>query len=433
MRNSELDVAQDQFEAKHGTDAMRQLHWAIEAVAQCSVTGGWPEILFFGTAKDLYTGLVDVDQVTPDAMGSILQNHQNHRTGPIGWDLIRRWQVVVLIWQKDQQPWTSHSERHEGLVDGAGDLYRNEYEAALREFVRSELSSYIFGPRNWEHQRDVESARAREGEDRSFDAHGVASFFNTRAAIASVQDIFDKVAACPGTIPLDVYIEAMNIAYEAAASAGHPNDLRAFADVEEDIKRRGFRGALSDEEQRRLAPRDDFLRYAGATPFARSIEQDGEGIALDPDAAAVLRNALASFPSPIESREGDRLYAAAMRCLEAGWLQGEDVGVSVEQRYELTLTKAGRTVLSTFVEVPDGEGEIVHLNIKVGRELVGLHIDRIHKEGNSIDMGISAADADAAKTAVKKANPSLIRRCLELMALGFVREATKEFWRAVTS
>lgn len=261
--HQELDSAQRRFASRHGESAMRRLFEAIEAVVQCAPLRGWTESFFYGSAIDLYLGLLEAEEVTAAAMGTILEEHLRQMAGPSGWETLRHCQVAVTIWQRDSVHGHSSLDRHRGFVSGADRYYLDSYESGLREFVRSALESYYFD--HWEHADDVSHALQLAGRGHPCDGHGVASFFNARAPVAHVRSIYDKIKRCPRTITLEIYLEAVDVAYRAALAEGHSGDLRAFVDVAADIDRHAPYGRYStDKDQRRVDPHDDSSRHAPA-------------------------------------------------------------------------------------------------------------------------------------------------------------------------
>ena len=228
---------------------------------QCAPLQGWDEVFFYSAAVDLYLGLLESNQITAEAMGAILGKHQSHAVGGQGWKMLRHWQIAVMVWDMDLFLPQSILGRHRGFIANADKPYMDSYDVALREFVRRELVSYYFD--HWEHAPDVSLAMRLAGKADQCDAHGVAAFFNTRADVANVRAVFNKIAQCPRTITLEVYLEAVNAAYDAAIAEGHAGDLRALENVTADIDRHAPHGRrVTDKDQRRIDPHDSSMRYA---------------------------------------------------------------------------------------------------------------------------------------------------------------------------
>ena len=174
--------------------------------------------------------------------------------------MLRHWQVAAIIWHS-HPALKSPLDRHRGFVADANKYYKGPYEISLREFVRHELESYYFD--HWEHASDISHAMQLSSKGGQCDAHGVAAYFSARAELSNVRSIFEKIARCPRTITLEVYLRAVDAAYGAAAAEGHAGDLRAFADVAEDIEAHSPQGIyMTDRDQRRIHPHDSFMRHA---------------------------------------------------------------------------------------------------------------------------------------------------------------------------
>lgn len=250
--NPDMRDAQDKFIRKHGKDSLDYLESVVDTVVECAPLDGWLEVFFYGGAVALYNGLAEVDQISVDVIGGILERHPDHRAGSLGWEMIRHWQVAVILWKK-------------GHVHRKGQNNTAAYEAALREFVQSELKRYYFG--HWEHSRDIEHFVDIPGVEKgSIDGHGVAAFFRAEANIEDVQDIFGGISESPGVMSLETYRSACYTAYGAAKEAGHGDSLRAFNGVADAIEQGAPHGVpLTDDYQRRLDPADNSNQYNQAT------------------------------------------------------------------------------------------------------------------------------------------------------------------------